>query len=1298
MKSPRILLLIIVSCFGSLLSAVNNPLHSFAGPSAKKNIEFTENKGQIVDMNLQKRPDILYVSDGGRAKIYMRSTGFSYVYLQPGKREKEPSDLSSKTLLSASANVTRGCRIDVDFAGCRKDMQVIQEQLTEGYQNYFYPQCPDGITKVKGYSQITYKGIYKDIDVEFSGQNDKGLKYNIIVNPGADANDIQLKYSGQENLKINAGRLLIETGLGEIEEYLPKVYQNINGRVTDVPAQYVLKESVISFKLGSWNKSFPLIIDPWVTYYGGSNTEYCYQVAADKAGNAFITGSTVSSNFPVTAGTFNASAVEDVFVVKMDAAGNRVWALFYGGSGSETGYGIAADASGNSAVVGATGSTDLPISGGAFQTTNAGGGTDVFIVKFDPNGNRLWSTYFGGSGGEGIPSSIAMDASGNVAIDGHTTSTNLPVSAGAFQSTNKGGTSLFSPLPVNAFVAEFSSTGSRLWATYLGGTSTAGDAAYAITCDPTGDVIATGLTPSSDFPTTTGAFNTSINSGSDIFVTEFDGTGACKWSTHFGGTTGSNGFTKGVCADNSGNIYFTGITSCSNLPVTAGAYQPAEKGPQDAFIAELNSTGTQLLWCTYLGGTAQDEGYSVSVDAQNYIHVSGDTYSSDFPVSSCAFQSVLNGHENAYAATFDSNYQFVCGTFMGSHGTVSADDDENCISAISGSMLYMAGWTDGVGGFPVTSNAYQPTIGGSYDAFIAQICSRTCGLNTFTINFSANNTSVCTGTGINFTANYTACDTFSSQLKWTFTGGTPSTSALRNPQNILYNTAGTYPVKIVITTECGKDSLIKNAYITINSCGSTLSSNISSSNISCNGKSDGTATANAVGGTANYTYTWSNGSSTITSAGANTITGLAPGTYIVTITDATANTSTANVTITQPPPINPGSPVITNTVCGSSNGSAIASSSGGTGTLTYSWSNGTSGATDSNLSAATYILTITDASGCSATTAAIINTTGGASVSILNSTNPVCPNGTGTAVAMASGGSGNYTYTWDNGMTGATNTGLMPGTYSVTVNDGGACNSVTTVTISAPPVINISPSATNSTCNDSTGSASVTATGGTGVLSYNWSAPGGSTTTLTNLSAGIYSITVTDANGCTQTATVNVNSNGGTSATASSTQTTIEQGNSTIIIATGGGTYSWTPSSSLNCSNCASVTADPSVKTTYTVYVTDLFNCKDSATITINVKKTCSESDIFIANVFSPNGDGKNDVLNVESAGLSNLYWAIYDRWGNLLFETYNQNQGWDGTKNGSIMGSDTYVYYLKAICTKTNTEVKLKGNVTIIR
>ncbi|MCC6690469.1 MAG: gliding motility-associated C-terminal domain-containing protein, partial [Bacteroidia bacterium] len=141
------------------------------------------------------------------------------------------------------------------------------------------------------------------------------------------------------------------------------------------------------------------------------------------------------------------------------------------------------------------------------------------------------------------------------------------------------------------------------------------------------------------------------------------------------------------------------------------------------------------------------------------------------------------------------------------------------------------------------------------------------------------------------------------------------------------------------------------------------------------------------------------------------------------------------------------------------------------------------------------------------------------------------------------------------------------------------------------------------------------------------------------------------------------------------------------------------PPATLSCNTCSSPSAKPVSTTTYTLVVSNTNNCTDTASITIYVSPRCAdEKTIFIPNIFSPNGDGKNDVLKLEGTGISNIYFAIYNRWGNLIFETHNQSRGWDGTQRGNPCEAGTYVYYLRATCSKTNSEVSLKGNVSLIR
>jgi len=502
--------------------------------------------------------------------------------------------------------------------------------------------------------------------------------------------------------------------------------------------------------------------------------------------------------------------------------------------------------------------------------------------------------------------------------------------------------------------------------------------------------------------------------------------------------------------------------------------------------------------------------------------------------------------------------------------------------------------------------------------------------------------------------------------------------------------ANTYTLTVEDANSCSVTQVAS-----ISNIGAPVINSVTIINEQCNGNSMGSAVVNASGGTGTLTYTWSDGESGTTASG------LSAKNYIVTVVDGGGCQQVSNVTITEPSAVQINNVNITNASCGKNNGGAVVSASGGTAGLTYSWSNLISGATASGLTAGNFTVTVTDANNCATMSTVAINSTTGPTATLSAASAISCNGQSGNITASATSGTAPYTYSWSAGVSGSgSQVSALAGTYTVTVADANGCTSSSTLTLTEPQALSITPAITDATCGKSDGIISAVVNGGTTNYTYSWSASGGSTkSAITNVKPGTYTLTVTDANGCVQTVSATVLPGTGPTAGVTASPATITEGNTTVLIGSGGSTYLWTPASSLSCSDCVNPVASPGVTTTYTLYVKDNSNCIDSADITITVRKACQDDkDIFIANIFSPNGDGKNDVLNIESSGLSNIYWAIYDRWGNLLFDTEDVNQGWDGTKKGSPMETGTYVYYLKAICTKTNAEIRLKGNVSIIR
>ncbi|QSW88743.1 T9SS type A sorting domain-containing protein [Flavobacterium endoglycinae] len=413
---------------------------------------------------------------------------------------------------------------------------------------------------------------------------------------------------------------------------------------------------------------------------------------------------------------------------------------------------------------------------------------------------------------------------------------------------------------------------------------------------------------------------------------------------------------------------------------------------------------------------------------------------------------------------------------------------------------------------------------------------------------------------------------------------------------------------------------------------------VSQTEVSCNGGANGTATLTVTGGTGTYTYAWAPYGGT-----AATATGLAAGTYTVTITDANGCLKTESVTITEPAVLSASALVQTNILCnGGTNGSATVSVTGGTAPYTYSWAPyGGTAATATGLAAGTYTITVTDANGCTATQSYTI-TEPTALAATSSHTDASCNGGTnGTATVVVTGGTGAYTYLWSpSGGTAATASGLSAGTYTVIATDANGCTISESVTITEPTAISITSSSTNVSCNaGANGSASVNVTGGTGAYTYSWAPFGGTAATASGLSAGTYTVTVTDANGCTATETVVVTEPAAISAVASQTNVSCNgsnDGSATVTVTGGTGayTYAWSPSGG------TAATATGLAAGTYTVTVTDANGCTTSTSAIITEPSALSAS-ITGTNV-SCNGsnDGSATVTVTGGTGSYTYAWS----------------------------------------------------------
>ncbi len=612
----------------------------------------------------------------------------------------------------------------IQFLGTNPTSQATGLDELPGQVNYFIGNDPEKWrTNVPTYAQVKYLDIYPGVHLVYYG-NPGQLEYDFIIAPGGDPRTITLSFDGTDKLEIaDQGDLVLHVAGGEVLLRKPLIYQEIDGAKRGISGHYVLKgEGQVGFLVGPYDEARSLIIDPtlsYSTYLGGSGDDEVGSIAVDAAGNAYVTGFTESANFPTTAGAVQpaaggvAAGVGDAFVAKLSADGSALlYSTYLGGSGNDSALGIAVDPTGNAYVTGATLSTDFPTTAGAFQVVISGGGVGVvnaFVTKLSSTGSALdYSTYLGG---DAVGRAIAVDNTGSAYVTGFTTG-GFPTTVGAFQETHPGGT--------DAFVTKVNPTGSALmYSTYLGGSGIFGDGGESIAVDSAGNAYVTGFTRSVDFPVTVGAFQVTKHGQpgeADAFVTKVNQMGAALvYSTYLGGTFADGG--SGIAVDTAGNAYVTGSTVSSDFPTTPGTLQPAAGGASNAFVTKLSADGSALLYSTYLGGSGDDSGSRVTVDAAGNAHVIGATNSVDFPTASAIQPAFAGGSSDVFVAKLNSaGSGLIYSTYLG--GT--ATDFAVGIALDGAGNAYVTGFTRSVD-FP-TANPLQVTnAGGIFDAFVAKI-------------------------------------------------------------------------------------------------------------------------------------------------------------------------------------------------------------------------------------------------------------------------------------------------------------------------------------------------------------------------------------------------------------------------------------------------------------------------------------------------------------------------------------------------------------------------------------------------
>ena len=729
----RWLLLLFTICQGLNVSQAGGS--TSAGFTDQHSQAFIPNKGQLLQTNGQPARQVAYYYQGQKASVYFRENGWSYVFARKkpdsaAARADQPLSAIPKLTADKKPVEREYYRIDVNVVGANNKATIKGLQKTKPYYNYYLGHCPDGIEKVYSRKKLVYENIYPGTDLVFYFSNGK-LKYDFKVKNGQDADQIKLRYQGAEGLEARlTNQLVVTTPMGSFKETIPAVYQETaNGRQF-YEGGYKAEENTVTFQTAQAIKGDgDLVIDPrldWSTYFGTTGDERTLDIEVDIAQNVVICGIASTSNFPTTPGVFQTSYsfTRTSFISQFDNDGNLNWSTVYNGT-NQAGFfnqgeslnDLATGPAGNIFLIGETSDTTFPISSNAFQdtlsNTNAFGiEDDAVFIELDSTGKRNYATFYGGTDGED-GNVVAVDSNQNVYMGGNTNSTtDFSVTSNGFD------TSLTSSVGGSGFLIKFDSTWNRKWSTFYGDTSGGGAMDDIHITEQQKLIFCGGTVSSGDYVTTPNAYDTTFNGVRDIYVTKFNLKCQRIWGTLIGGS--DQDFVDGIAANDSGEIFIIG-SGGANYPITSNAYKSSRGGfGNEEVISKLDSSGKNLLYSTYFGGSNRDVLNDINIGSGEDVYIGGSSRSVDFPLTSDRYSDLPQQSTTIFQAPFVSilsdTGRLKWSSFIGS------SSNESClgIALDSTDNFFITGYTTG-NKFPTTTNAYQDSLAGGYDNYITKV-------------------------------------------------------------------------------------------------------------------------------------------------------------------------------------------------------------------------------------------------------------------------------------------------------------------------------------------------------------------------------------------------------------------------------------------------------------------------------------------------------------------------------------------------------------------------------------------------
>jgi hypothetical protein len=745
---------------------------------------FEENRGQAAR-------GVKFVSHGSGYAFSLAPQEIDIAVLR--RRAMTASPIHRAAALRALREARKAMKttvIRMQLEGANPMPVIAANEPLPGKSNYFVGNDRDKwVTDVPSYGRVKYSGIYPGVDVEFYG-NQRQLEYDFTVAPGTDPKTITLKIEGAQKLTLNSrGDLILRIPDGETKFQKPAIYQMVGTERREIAGNYSLAaDNRVRFAVARYDRSLPLVIDPvllhplltYSTFLGGSGDESGQGIAVDGNGDAFIAGSTTSTDFPAVAATaFQATSpvlhnlppdTGCAFITELNPAGAQQLYSSYlcGTSGMDSAFAVALDPNGKVYVAGATFSIDFPTTANALiqspiATNPRGTG---FVTKIDPTltgaASLLYSSYVGGTNGTStlpdIANAVAADTSGNAYIGGQTFSSPGAAGSGGFAVTGGGLQQTPSNNVGTGFLTRIDTTksgsASLIYSTYLGGNGANsnvnppnnlgfGEAITGVAIDTSSNAYVSGVTSSTgtSFPTSANAFQGSANPSNiegGAFVTRIDTTKAnaasLVYSTYLEGSTFEAAL--GIALGPNNVAYVTGTTNSSDFPTTTGAFQTVANQTNSgvAFITLLDTTMTgnsSVTYSTFLGGSGSDTGFGIQADGNGNAYVVGSTASLDFPIIPGVFPTTLpnpNGSPFVVKLSPKGNGMAdrIYATYFGGTGdgpTNNDADQGNAIAIDSHGNAYITGVTFSAD-MPKTTGAFQTALNGSNgssDAFVAKL-------------------------------------------------------------------------------------------------------------------------------------------------------------------------------------------------------------------------------------------------------------------------------------------------------------------------------------------------------------------------------------------------------------------------------------------------------------------------------------------------------------------------------------------------------------------------------------------------